>query len=161
MQPSAHETWALTLPRKGADQTLKERELKLGSPPTPHTPLPRVGTVDWISHQSPSEISATLPRASCSPYHIVEGPRLLPSRYQPVSNMCNGFHVFPKSEIWMAFKEFRLQRKQGRTYRYGLCSIFCNPEEVATANYLTIRNGVEKSQCMLTMDHYGTPGNSV
>lgn len=57
-----------------------------------------------ISHKSPSEISATLPRASCSPHHVVDGRRLLPSRYQPVSNTCNGLHVFPKSEIWTALK---------------------------------------------------------
>ena len=57
-----------------------------------------------ISHQSPWEISATLPRASCSPHHVVDGPRLLPSSYQPVSNTCNGFHVFPKSEIGTALK---------------------------------------------------------
>ena len=112
MQPAAHETWALTLPWKGADQIPRERTgIRITASPPPHSSRDCLSlelVQKRISHQSPSEISATLPRASCSPHHVVDGHNMLcylpDTRYQPVSNTCHGFHVFPKSEVWTALK---------------------------------------------------------
>ena len=57
-----------------------------------------------ISLQSPSRISATLPRTSCSPHHAGDHPIPLPSRNQVVSSAFDGFRILPRSKTWMAFK---------------------------------------------------------